>query len=502
MTEKVIEKFAKDMLESLDYTAKVAPWFWDQPKALSELWRIPIIAERLKEDPAFFCSLNLRLPTGVFKPLDFQIQFLRDPSKRIAVCCGRQVGKTTMSAAKACHFAVTRDHFTVLVISKSQRQSMWMFDKIRSMFYWNPLMKSFLQFPGTTRTKLTIKNNSQIIALPTGPDGETILGITADVIIIDEANFIKPSIITETVFPMISSTDGYMIMLSTPEYAEHPFMRAIKDPQKYGYSTYHFPSSIAPLPSKEAKEKFLAEQKASIPFDEYQRQYLAILPDESNQLIATKYVRLCVDPTYNLLSEEDIFAERFQADWGGYDPGGKVNPAAFSVLKNDMVSVKKLDRQGKPVVKKQNAWRLVFVREKLGETYAEFTNFVQGAQQVLRLSKLGVDSKGVGGPLVEDLQHVLGKRKVEGYPITDRLKIDLFKWLRTCFEQQYLIIPDNDKIIRQVKALKWRWVKNEKTGKVRYEIYHPESIPDDIAFAIAIALYVAAQKRSRGVFIA
>lgn len=494
---KNTKNFIDKLLRSLEYTAKVAPWFWKEPKALKELCKHPKILERLRNDPAFFCTLLLRLPTGVFLPLPFQVKFMRDTSKRIVVNCGRQVGKTTMSAAKAVHFAITHDHVTVLVISKAQRQSMRMFGIIRNMFFWNPVIRTFVT--RVTATLLVLKNNSQIIALPTGPEGETILGETAHMIIIDEANFIKPSIITETVFPMISSTDGYMIMLSTPEYAEHPFYQNFLHAEERGYSAYHFPSSIAPLPTKEAKLKFLAEQKLSIPFDEYQRQYLAILPDESNQLIPTKAIRQCVDATYQLLQDTELFFGKMGADFGAYDPGGKVNPAAFVALKNDMTEVEKINARGQPYKTTQRCWRLVYVRDKKGELYSDFTRWVEGVQGVLNMRKIGVDSKGVGGPLAEDLAHVLGKSKVEAFPIGETLKVDLFKWLRVCFEQKYIIIPDADKVIRQLKGLKWRWVKVGKKDsaipKLRYEIYHPSSIPDDIVFALAIALYVAAQKR-------
>jgi len=70
-----------------------------------------------------------------------------------------------------------------------------MFDKIRDMFYANPVLKGFIKTrPGSTRTKIEYKQpiNSRIIALPPGNEGETIRGLTANLLIVDEANFIKP----------------------------------------------------------------------------------------------------------------------------------------------------------------------------------------------------------------------------------------------------------------------------------------------------------------------
>jgi len=51
-------------------------------------------------DPVAFSEIFLK-----FKPYPYQVAFLRDNSPRIVACCGRQVGKTTLTAIKALHFA-------------------------------------------------------------------------------------------------------------------------------------------------------------------------------------------------------------------------------------------------------------------------------------------------------------------------------------------------------------------------------------------------------------
>jgi len=56
----------------------------------------------LSQDPGLFASVLLD-----FSPYEYQKRFLRERSKRIAVCAGRQVGKSTMAASRAIWFAVT-----------------------------------------------------------------------------------------------------------------------------------------------------------------------------------------------------------------------------------------------------------------------------------------------------------------------------------------------------------------------------------------------------------
>jgi hypothetical protein len=471
------EAFVTRLINDLDYTATIAEKLQNHPQLLEELIKNPRLLQALKQDPALFATLLLRLPTGPFKPLPFQTQFLRDVSKRIVVCSGRQIGKTTMAAAKAIHYATMHPNTTTLIMSKALRQSMWMFDKIRDMFYANPVLKNRIRIRhGITRTKIELKSpiNSKIIALPPGFEGETIRGLTANLLIIDEANFIKPQIITSVCTPMITATDGTLIMISTPEYQEHPFMQAFIHSAEWGYTRYHFPSSIAPIPTPEARQKFLQEQQAQIPYEEYQREYLAQLPDESNQLIATKHIHNCIQD-YTLITEQDIQEHRFHAHVAGYDPGGKQNPAAFTAI-----------TQTSP-----NQWRLVFIRETLGEEYGSFTAFIKHAHDRLSLSKIAVDATGLGKPIVEDLQN-LGL-PIQAVTITKQTKHDLYTWLTICFEQQKIRIPHHDKLIQQLKSIRKQYTKQTdgKTVHTSLEIITPTRTNDDIVTALALALYAA-----------
>lgn len=463
------------LIEDLDYAQQITPLL--HRKQLKQLLKSPQLLQTLKQDPALFATLMLHLPTGPFKPLQFQIDFLRDKSQRIVVCSGRQIGKTTMAAARAIHYATMHPNTTTLIISKALRQSMWMFDKIRDMLYANPVLKGFIKTrPGSTRTKLEYKPpiNSRIIALPPGNEGETIRGLTANLLIIDEANYIKPSIITSVLMPMITATNGTLIMISTPEYAEHPFMQAFTQANEWGYTRYHFPSSIAPIPNAEARTKFLQEQQQQIPEEEYQREYLAILPDESNQLIATKHIHNCIQD-YALITEQDLQEHRFtQAHIAGFDPGGKQNPAAFVALQQT-----------------PNAWRLTFIRETLGEEYGTFTAFIKHACDRLSITKIAVDATGLGKPIVEDLQN-LGL-PIMPITITKQTKHDLYTWLTICFEQQKILIPPHQKLTAQLKSIRRQYTKTTdgKQVKASIEIITPARMHDDIVTALALALYAA-----------
>jgi len=101
----------------------------------------------------------------------------------VVACWARQTGKTTAIAVKVIHFAFTNPNKTTLIVSRGLRQSMIMFNVIERFILRHPfLARSVLK---STRTMIELKNGSKIIALPCGPDGATLRGYTADLVVMD-----------------------------------------------------------------------------------------------------------------------------------------------------------------------------------------------------------------------------------------------------------------------------------------------------------------------------
>ena len=171
-----------------------------------------------------------------FNPYPYQEEFLRDRSRRIAACCGRQVGKTTLTAIKALHYALSHDRTLTLIVSEGLRQSIILFDKILALVENALPTKALLDYK--SRTKIQFANGSQIVALPCGRDGSTLRGFTADLVILDEANFILPTVINSVIRPTtITRPEAMIIMLSTPWARDHPFYEALTKPEQQ-FKTY------------------------------------------------------------------------------------------------------------------------------------------------------------------------------------------------------------------------------------------------------------------------
>src|SRR4030066_477099 len=167
----------------------------------------PKTLKRLKENPSLFAQEILH-----FKPFSYQENLLNATAKRIIACMGRQTGKTTTIATKAIHYAYAHKNTTTLIISPSLRQSIIMFDKILNLTHQNQIVRKSIT--RKTRTNIQLKNGSTIIALPCSE--HLLRGYSAQLAICDEASFIPETIITEIVFPMLSTTNGTPLLLSTP----------------------------------------------------------------------------------------------------------------------------------------------------------------------------------------------------------------------------------------------------------------------------------------------
>ena len=142
----------------------------------------------------------------------WQREVIESTEKRVLMPCARQVGKSQTAANLCAYRAVAEPGINILLISPSLRQSRLLFDKVESV-----LMKSVnpkVTFDIHTRTHLQLSNGSSIHALP-GTNADLVRGHTSQFVIIEESCFISPTVF-EVIFPMLGTTNGTIVQLSTP----------------------------------------------------------------------------------------------------------------------------------------------------------------------------------------------------------------------------------------------------------------------------------------------
>ena len=433
----------------------------------------------IMKSPVKFCITVLKL-----NPYPYQEKFLADLKKRIAVCAGRQVGKTLISASKALWFALSNPKTITIIVSKTRRQSIHMFDKVSSCVEGCDVLKACVV--RKTRTLIQFSNGSEIHALPCGPNGDTIRSKTAHLLIVDEANFVPENVITEVAMPMLATTEGTLILVSSPTNKNHYFYRALNSPE---WSKYHFKTSDNPTVTQE----YLDEMEA-IGETGFRREYLGEFVDEENSYFPSQ--PLAANTHVCTLGGNCNFckinrAEALPVDgtlYAGYDPGGLSDPAALVIVQrmvNEQAKVTyrvvfsnayRISKEEKEIAKKNGT---------LGDVYTRFTNKVADTyKQRMRFRKILVDSTSLGSPIVSHLQE-LGL-PADGLNLTVKTKEEIFLHLKIAMEERRVEIPSDGELLAHLNCIIF---ERNRTGD--YLFSHLRGTHDDLAYALALAVWSA-----------
>jgi cytochrome c-type biogenesis protein CcmE len=143
-------------------------------------------------------------------PDDWQVEVLASDHPRKILCCGRQVGKSTIGAVLAIHKALTQPGSIVLVVAPGERQAKLLFQKAARLYE-----QAGYPLPAHShrRTGLELANGSIVEALPAVE--RTTRGYSVDLLICDEAGAV-PDMDYHGILPSLIATQGEQVLLSTP----------------------------------------------------------------------------------------------------------------------------------------------------------------------------------------------------------------------------------------------------------------------------------------------
>lgn len=409
--------------------------------------------EEITGSPVVFAEKVLGI-----EPFPYQAKLLEDESKRIVACMGRQSGKTTTIAMKAIYFADTNPNVTVLITAPSLRQSMIMFDRIAAFIYSSAYLRN--KVVRATRTLIYFENGSRIIALPCSEN--LLRGYMANMIILDEASWIPEEVITQILFPMLTTTQGYAVFLSTPWDKNHFFYRAFVNPK---YSVHKVKSEECPL----VTDEFLEEMRQNMTREAYLMEYEAEFVEALNCYFPQALIRKCVELAQKLGVE---LYTSLEVDFpkGEYYAGvdfGKLQD--YSVL-----AVVKVE---------DNTMKLFYLHEfPLETSYSQVIGHLVRAHEKFHFNKVLVDQTGVGEPILEEIRSQ-GVDCVEGIKFTVQTKEDLLSGLKIAMEQGRLAIPIDRRLCTQINEQQYAY---SKSGHLQFS--HPDRSHDDMLWALALAV--------------
>ena len=426
--------------------------------------------ERLEvsDDPVEFCRKWFN-----FTPTEYQARLLQDKSKRIVVRWSRQAGKTTTLALRAIWFALRHPKTLTLIVAPSLRQSMILADKLQDFLTGLPPSSRKAIIDKLQRTVIRFKNASRIVALPNSPN--LLRGYTANMCILDEAAFFRDDelVIYNVIMPMLSTTDGTLIVSSTPWSTDSVFYKMCMNPE---YSQ-HVVTWEDVVKAGLVKREFIEEMRLSIPEERFQREFESRFVEDIDAWLPQSLITSCIDAE---LQPYD-FHDQPQGDFYiGVDFGKQQD---YSVV----VVVERFPN---------NILKLVHVhRFPLNTEYASVIGYVKSLQDRWKTVRaVYADITGVGNYIVEDMVHS-GIQNVQGITFTVQTKEDMATVLREKMRQKEFLIPYEPVRRRQdidlCAELNVEKYELMKTGHIRFS--HPEGSHDDVFWATALAVYAAVQ---------
>lgn len=386
----------------------------------------------------------------------------------IVLCSGRQVGKSTVISISSAEYAIKNAKKSVLIISSTERQAEELFLKC-----FNYLTEFYLKEVKRGRDRPTkhiikLKNGSVIRSLPTGLAGVGIRGFTIDRLIVDEAAFINEKVFS-AVTPMLLTTGGEIILVSTPHGREGYFYRSFMDKN---WTVFHIKSEeviknreISETWSLHQREKALAHleaEKLRMSAMEYAQEYMGEFVDSLRQFFPDELILRCMTET----RRESI--ERNKVYFMGCD---------IARLGEDEGTFEILDRtQRDLLVQVEN---IVTTKKRLNET----------TDEILRLDKLYkfraiyIDDGGIGvGVFDYLLEHEQTKRKVVAINNKSRpldrdetykkkiLKEDLYNNLLMLMEQGKIKLLKDDEIYQSLKSVQYEYIV-EAGSNTKFHIF-------------------------------
>lgn len=214
-----------------------------------------------------------------------QIEVLGAISRGENICLksGRQCGKSTVIAVGVTEYAIKNPKKLVMVVSATERQAYLLFSKILGYLIDNFRKEIKPGKDRPTKSEIKLKNGTKILCLPTGMDGIGIRGYTVDLLVADEAAYI-PQDVWPAVTPMLATTKGALVLLSTPRGIGNFFYDCYHNPN---FTTFHWSSEDCPRISKE----FLEYEKKRLSSIHYKQEYLGEFTDKVRQILSDQLIR-------------------------------------------------------------------------------------------------------------------------------------------------------------------------------------------------------------------
>ncbi|MEM2003153.1 MAG: terminase family protein [Nitrososphaerota archaeon] len=397
------------------------------------------------------CELKDRYG-NILQLTEYQKKFLDDDSRLRLVIKSRQVGGSFMIAVESLLHALLRPGITILLVSRSLRQSTELLRKVKTIIkqFENKRLRLgnvvyVFRLVKDAETFLEFHNGSRIISLPNNPD--TIRGFTAHLVYVDEAAmFSNDADIRQAVVFATTATGGRITLISTPKGRRGWFYEAY---QSGKWSVHRIHYSQAPHISRQEIEEM---RKALSDLDWRQEMELEFL-DEAAALFPYELILSCIEDYEPSDSSDGAY---IGVDFGRYRDSTVI-----------------------AIVEKNSKIRLIFLDELKGVEFDRQVDYILKLINRFRARRVIVDKTGLGISVHDFL--IQKNPIVEGFTFSQKSKIHLISTLYNVMKNKKLVFFENEELIKQLRQF-------QKIGD-KYEA--PAGQHDDYVIALALAVFAS-----------
>lgn len=419
--------------------AEQRPW-WQGTRGMDGALPPDLFARRLDEARA------AKQIAWLFNPHPLQQEILDALERFLVAACGRQVGKT-----------MTAIRWAVDEASRTGGLVWWCAPTYAAaMRGWGDMMR-FL--PRKYRT--VVKSERKVVLAGGGeiqfvsadnPDnlrGETLSGL-----VIDEAAYVADYVYHDVLMPMLSTTLGRVLLISTPKRRRGFFYDAWRRGQREGVTEYRsWQASSSENPYIPASE--IERYRAELPDSTFRREILAEFLDEVNAVFPGIRQVATAQP----YGGEPRPAERvIGVDWGRF---------------TDYTVLTVFELRGE-------RWRQVAMERFTGLRFREQLARLRAAHARWGARSIAAETNNFGLPLIEDLQD-------EGLPVigittTAASKADMIRQLQLGVEQERFELLDDPVLIEEFEDFE---EQDSPSGRPVFSA--PARKHDDIVMSCAMA---------------
>lgn len=209
------------------------------------------------------------------QPDPWQAELLRSDSRRDLLNCSRQSGKSTIAAVLALHEALYVPGSVTVLISPSQRQSSLLFKKVVEFRERLPFRPELSE---DNKLSMHVRGGGGVLSLP-GSEA-TVRGVSAVTLLIEDEAARVADHLHQALRPMLATTNGRFIMMSTPFGKRGHFWNAWDDEDGWNkvLITAKQVARIAP--------EWLEEERRRIPAWDFDQEYMCVFNESVDSVFA------------------------------------------------------------------------------------------------------------------------------------------------------------------------------------------------------------------------